>query len=98
MSEREVLEGAIKDQGDKVRIAKTSGVTKDEIKALVDELLKLKADFKTLTGEAFGPPPAAPKAAKQQQPAQPQGAGKNAAKKAAAKEAKEAKKLRHRLD
>jgi len=92
MSEREVLEGAIKDQGDKVRIAKTSGVTKDEIKALVDELLKLKADFKTLTGEAFGPPPAAPKAAKQQQPAQPQGAGKNAAKKAAAKEAKEAKK------
>ena len=52
-----------------VRVAKGSGVGKDEVKSLVDELLKLKADYKTLTGADA--PQSAP--AKQQNKQQQQG-------------------------
>ena len=40
-----------------VRSAKGSGASKDEIQSLVNDLLKLKADYKTLTGND---PPGAP--------------------------------------
>lgn len=56
------LEAKIKAQGDKVRAAKTSGASKDEVQGLVQELLKLKTDYKTLTGED---PPGAPQQSKQ---------------------------------
>ena len=51
-----------------VRVAKGAKATKDEIKPLIDELLKLKADYKDLTGEA---PPAAAPAPKKEKPVQP---------------------------
>eukprot|EP00116_Pleurobrachia_bachei_P000521 sb/3460783/ len=45
------LEAQIKEQGDKVRAAKAAKAPKDDITALVGELLKLKTDYKTLTGK-----------------------------------------------
>ncbi|CAH3119198.1 unnamed protein product [Porites lobata] len=47
----EKLKAEITAQGDKVRGLKTSGAAKEEIDAAVAELLKLKADYRTLTGE-----------------------------------------------
>ena len=41
-----------------MRAAKGSGASKDEVQGLVKELLKLKTDYKTLTGN--DPPGAAP--------------------------------------
>lgn len=59
----EQLETKIKEQGDKVRSAKGSGASKDEIQSLVNDLLKLKADYKTLTGND---PPGAPQQSSKQ--------------------------------
>ncbi|XP_063690578.1 bifunctional glutamate/proline--tRNA ligase-like isoform X2 [Bolinopsis microptera] len=58
------LEAQIKEQGDKVRAAKGSGASKDEVQGLVKELLKLKTDYKTLTGN--DPPGAAPQQSSKQ--------------------------------
>ena len=41
-----------------MRSAKGSGASKDEIQSLVNDLLKLKADYKNLTGK--DPPGSAP--------------------------------------
>lgn len=47
----EKLKGEITVQGDKVRTLKTSGAAKEDVDAAVAELLRLKAEYKNLTGE-----------------------------------------------
>ncbi|XP_068687645.1 bifunctional glutamate/proline--tRNA ligase-like [Montipora foliosa] len=51
--EVERLKGEVTAQGNKVRNLKSSGAAKEEVDAAVAELLKLKADYKNLTGEDF---------------------------------------------
>ncbi|PFX18452.1 Bifunctional glutamate/proline--tRNA ligase [Stylophora pistillata] len=47
----EKLKGEITVQGDKVRNLKSSGAPKEEVDAAVAELLRLKGEYKNLTGE-----------------------------------------------
>jgi len=72
MSTREELEAAIGAKGGEIAALKAAKppTLKEDLVPLVAELLALKASFKALTGEDFGPPPAAPKAekAKTQEP------------------------------
>eukprot|EP00054_Salpingoeca_dolichothecata_P037805 m.11947 g.11947 ORF g.11947 m.11947 type:complete len:700 (+) comp7899_c0_seq1:31-2130(+) len=56
--EAKALTAKIVAQADAVRAAKTAKKSKEEVKPLVDELLKLKAEYITLTG---ADPPGAPK-------------------------------------
>ena len=45
----------IKDQGDKVRALKANKAPKEDIKQAVDQLLSLKAEYKSATGAEWSP-------------------------------------------
>jgi len=54
-SPADAINQKIKDQGDKVRSLKANKASKEEIKAAVDELLSLKAEYKSATGTEWTP-------------------------------------------
>ena len=54
--EGEILKQSIEACGDAIRAKKTAKATKEEIKALVDQLMALKTSFTESTGLVFGPP------------------------------------------
>ena len=54
-SPADAINQKIKDQGDKVRGLKANKASKEEIKAAVDELLSLKAEYKSATGTEWTP-------------------------------------------
>ena len=54
-SPAEAINQKIKDQGDKVRELKANKAPKEEIKAAVDILLSLKAEYKSATGTEWSP-------------------------------------------
>ncbi|CAM9440522.1 unnamed protein product [Ectocarpus sp. 4 AP-2014] len=55
---------SIKAKGDAIRDLKAGGVSKDELKPHIEELLELKQLYVKATGTAFGPPPSDKKAKK----------------------------------
>merc|ERR1712180_76978 len=57
--EVELLSQQITQQGDKIRQLKADKVTKDQLKPEIDNLLKLKAQYKKITGTDYQPPSAA---------------------------------------
>jgi len=57
--EAEGVKQKIIEQGDKIRQLKNDKVTKDQLKPEIDVLLKLKADFKQITGTDYQAPGAA---------------------------------------
>ena len=68
------LQVEIDAQGDAVRKLKAagSGATPEAIKAAVDKLLALKAEYKQRTGDDYPPKAAAAPAKKEKQPKQPE--------------------------
>merc|ERR1719230_908680 len=57
--EVELLSQQITQQGDKIRQLKADKVAKDQLKPEIDNLLKLKAQYKEITGSDYQPPSAA---------------------------------------
>merc|ERR1711953_1090333 len=54
--EAERVQGQIVQQGDKIRLLKADKATKDQLKPEIDVLLKLKGEYKELTGSDYQPP------------------------------------------
>lgn len=69
MATREELTAQIAAQGDAVRVLKTEKAPKEALDAAVAALLALKAQFKEVTGEDFGPPAKPKKEKKEKAPA-----------------------------
>ncbi|CAM9424172.1 unnamed protein product, partial [Ectocarpus fasciculatus] len=55
-AEGQALKKSIEDAGNAIREKKSAKASKEEIKALVDQLLALKTSFTETTGLVFGPP------------------------------------------
>mmetsp|Transcript_29276 Transcript_29276/g.41453 ORF Transcript_29276/g.41453 Transcript_29276/m.41453 type:complete len:608 (-) Transcript_29276:70-1893(-) len=88
----------ITELGEAIKVAKSEKKPKEEWEPILKEMLAMKAKYKELTGNDFGPPK---KEKKQGQPAQQDVSDKNKdkkAKKAAEKAAKEAKKAANRAE
>lgn len=62
--EAESVKAKIVAQGDKIRQMKGDKAPQDQLKPEIDELLKLKASFKEITGTEYQAPGAAPKKSK----------------------------------
>merc|ERR1712168_1560417 len=54
--EAERVQGQIVQQGDKIRLLKADKASKDQLKPEIDALLKLKGEYKELTGSDYQPP------------------------------------------
>merc|ERR1712096_180977 len=54
--EAERVQGQIVQQGDKIRLLKADKATKEQLKPEIDALLKLKGEYKELTGSDYQPP------------------------------------------
>ena len=96
LSTEEEYTARIGDLGAQIKAAKDDQKPKEEWDGLLQEMLRLKGEFKTKFGKDFGPPP---KEKKQKQPAEQEASDKNKAKrekKAAEKAAKEEKKRKQR--
>merc|ERR1712183_99032 len=59
--EAERVQDQIVQQGDKIRLLKADKATKDQLKPEIDVLLKLKGEYKELTGSDYQPPAQQPK-------------------------------------